>query len=511
MAVLFSNNAETKLASSISASDGACIVLPGESSLFNQNGGVGDYEVAVLTDGTNIEIVHISGWSGDTATILRGKENTTARDWGAGTILSARVTAGVLEYVAASAASAGTGGGTGGGSAAMTGSFASLGDITVTDMDTGAITVLKHNANAGSPQWDIPHVFSEVETTEGLTGGIPYKFTWGSGSRNWRISAPGAKNVYLKVGWGSNNTSGATITATDSNGVTDTATAANASGYTFKCAGETMDIHLGFSAGVFTASHIYCDVDPATATGVLPSYGDVSSVGVVGNTPYPETKTHGAITYDTWKETYHYTHQMNTPGLRVTFDALTYAPSPNEWIKVVDGFGDMVPGSPFSGAQLAGKSIDIRGNSFTIKYVMSINPSSTSYGFKVTNVVGIARPEYPVIQHPQGQMCFGGTSSSTDNVCDMEAHFVDKVMPVALAWEQQYAYSDKWRIVLPRCTKTSRGFAIHVSKYTYNPSFYVYSYGGDYLDGAKDSNVYWHSSRGGIILGAGGSWRTNSA
>lgn len=99
MAEVFSNNAVGTLADAISDSDTA-ITLADEQLAYNfLNGGVeGDFQRATLTgsDPEVFEIVHIIGKDDLGLTVKRGMEYTTARVWPAGSKLSARVTAGML-------------------------------------------------------------------------------------------------------------------------------------------------------------------------------------------------------------------------------------------------------------------------------------------------------------------------------------------------------------------------------------------------------------------------------
>ena len=94
MAIQFSNQASTTLASGASSS-ATSLSVTGASS-FPILGG-GDYCYATLGAGTSSEIVKVTGISGTTFTVIRGQDNTTATSHLAGADVSLRVTAGALE------------------------------------------------------------------------------------------------------------------------------------------------------------------------------------------------------------------------------------------------------------------------------------------------------------------------------------------------------------------------------------------------------------------------------
>lgn len=94
MAIQFSNQASTTLASGASSS-ATSLSVTGASS-FPILGG-GDYCYATLGAGTSSEIVKVTAISGTTFTVVRGQDNTTATSHLAGADVSLRVTAGALE------------------------------------------------------------------------------------------------------------------------------------------------------------------------------------------------------------------------------------------------------------------------------------------------------------------------------------------------------------------------------------------------------------------------------
>jgi len=103
MGLVFSNNSSTILA--VAIADGVA------TSMTVQTGGAanfatlaaGDFERVTITDGTNFEVVEITSWAADVATITRGVEGT-AQAWLAGTPVEARLTAGILSLLQSGAA-----------------------------------------------------------------------------------------------------------------------------------------------------------------------------------------------------------------------------------------------------------------------------------------------------------------------------------------------------------------------------------------------------------------------
>ena len=98
--ILYSNNASTTLASEISNSATTIVVATGTGSLFPTISSVDDYFNVTLTDSSkHIEIVTVTARTGDTFTVMRGMENTTARAWLASDILELRITKGLLDQL----------------------------------------------------------------------------------------------------------------------------------------------------------------------------------------------------------------------------------------------------------------------------------------------------------------------------------------------------------------------------------------------------------------------------
>lgn len=94
MAIQFANNAATTLFSSVLMSDTQIIVSPGGGALFPAAGGSNYFMVTVVDIVTGLlEIMKVTNRSGDTFTVVRAQENTTARAFPAGSPVELRLTA----------------------------------------------------------------------------------------------------------------------------------------------------------------------------------------------------------------------------------------------------------------------------------------------------------------------------------------------------------------------------------------------------------------------------------
>ena len=109
MSVLFSNNAATNLAASITSGATSLTVTTGTGSLF-PNPTAPDYFLVTLIgiSGTPIEIVKCTARSGDTLTIVRGQEGTTPSAFNGGDQVQLRITAAVMQAAAQSGLASGS-------------------------------------------------------------------------------------------------------------------------------------------------------------------------------------------------------------------------------------------------------------------------------------------------------------------------------------------------------------------------------------------------------------------
>jgi len=91
-----SNNASSLLAAGILAGDTSLTVTGGQGALFPSVGGALYAKLAIEDISGNIEIVHLTGRSGDVLTVTRAQEGTIALAFASGSRVENRVTAAVL-------------------------------------------------------------------------------------------------------------------------------------------------------------------------------------------------------------------------------------------------------------------------------------------------------------------------------------------------------------------------------------------------------------------------------
>ena len=135
---LFTNNAATGLVSPITSSATTLTVNGGSGSLFPNPTGGNYFMITLISSGSgNMEIVQCTARSGDTFTIVRAQEGTTAQSFAVGDSVQLRITAGSLQTfanpVVVNSVAAGTG----------IGVSSSTGNVTISN--TGVT-----NINAGS-------------------------------------------------------------------------------------------------------------------------------------------------------------------------------------------------------------------------------------------------------------------------------------------------------------------------------------------------------------------------
>lgn len=103
MGVILKNNAVSTTSTAISASDVGVAVASGTGVLFPTLGS-GDYFYATLISPDDLyEIVKVTARSGDSLTIARAQEGTTARSFVSGSRIEARVTAASITDIATEA------------------------------------------------------------------------------------------------------------------------------------------------------------------------------------------------------------------------------------------------------------------------------------------------------------------------------------------------------------------------------------------------------------------------
>ncbi|HAS0804672.1 TPA: hypothetical protein JAX15_004603 [Enterobacter roggenkampii] len=103
LTLLTANNAQTVLAAGISASATSLTVNSGTGALFPAvTSGVSFFKLTLVDAATGqlLEIVHVTARTGDSMTIVRAQEGTTARAWSANDIAANMLTAGTIALLA---------------------------------------------------------------------------------------------------------------------------------------------------------------------------------------------------------------------------------------------------------------------------------------------------------------------------------------------------------------------------------------------------------------------------
>ncbi len=103
LTLLATNNAESTLASAISATDTSLIVSAGTGAEFPDAVAGESYFKLTLTDattGSQVEIVNVTAKAGDIFTIERAQEGTLARAWAANDMVANMMTADTLNVIA---------------------------------------------------------------------------------------------------------------------------------------------------------------------------------------------------------------------------------------------------------------------------------------------------------------------------------------------------------------------------------------------------------------------------
>jgi hypothetical protein len=96
MAVKYTNNAASTIASAINSSVTTITLATGDGAEFPTLT-TGDYFFGSLIGASTSEIVKVTARSSDTLTVVRGQDNTSAAAWDAGTKFELRVCAALLD------------------------------------------------------------------------------------------------------------------------------------------------------------------------------------------------------------------------------------------------------------------------------------------------------------------------------------------------------------------------------------------------------------------------------
>ena len=101
MSVLYTNNAFSTLASGINSSATSITVASGHGSRFPAISSSSDYFYLTLDSGSVAEIVKVTARSGDSMTIARGQDGTTAQSFSTNDSVQLKLTKAVLDDIKA--------------------------------------------------------------------------------------------------------------------------------------------------------------------------------------------------------------------------------------------------------------------------------------------------------------------------------------------------------------------------------------------------------------------------
>ena len=99
MSVLYTNNATSLLTADIGTSDTTINITSGAGELFPVISSASEYFYVTLADDTYNEIVKVTSRDGDTLTVVRAQDGTSARSWITGNKCELRVTRAVLDDI----------------------------------------------------------------------------------------------------------------------------------------------------------------------------------------------------------------------------------------------------------------------------------------------------------------------------------------------------------------------------------------------------------------------------
>lgn len=161
MAILFTNNASSTLANTLSVGATTAVLATGGGALFPSPGASDSFLCTLEDTSGNTEVVSCTSRTGDSLTIVRAQENTTAREFAAGSRVEIRVTAGVLNSLLQTSVfntrSVIAGDGlTGGGDFSADRTLAVGTPATLTSATTNAVTADSHTHAVTFPDSPIP-------------------------------------------------------------------------------------------------------------------------------------------------------------------------------------------------------------------------------------------------------------------------------------------------------------------------------------------------------------------
>ena len=162
---LFTNNAATGLVSPISSSATTLTVNGGSGTLFPSPTGGNYFMITLISSGSgNMEIVQCTARSGDTFTIVRAQEGTTAQSFAIGDSVQLRITAGSLQTFANPTVVNSVAAGTGIGVSSSTGNV-TISNTGVTNLNAGSGISLSGSTGTVTITAPVPNSVANLITT----------------------------------------------------------------------------------------------------------------------------------------------------------------------------------------------------------------------------------------------------------------------------------------------------------------------------------------------------------
>lgn len=179
---LFTNNAATGLVSPITSSATTLTVNGGSGTLFPNPTGGNYFMITLISSSSgNMEIVQCTARSGDTFTIVRAQEGTTAQAFATGDAVQLRITAGSLQTFANPTVVNSVAAGTGIGVSSSTGNV-TISNTGVTNINagsgisvsagTGSVTI----TNTQTAPTSVPNLITTNFTVQEAGGKLVFKY-----------------------------------------------------------------------------------------------------------------------------------------------------------------------------------------------------------------------------------------------------------------------------------------------------------------------------------------------
>lgn len=137
-------------------------------------------------------------------------------------------------------------------------------------------------------------------------------------------------------------------------------------------------------------------VTAALVSGIVDDVDGARDAGAAGPLDHEDPDIESPHPYpNNYQNEWAWTAAGNPSALDVTFDRLTSVEPGYDFIYVMNGAGTSVPGSPFTGTSLAGRTIHVAGP--TVRIRLTTDGSVTDYGFRISELAAVSFPESP---HP---------------------------------------------------------------------------------------------------------------